>query len=101
MKFAVTQEVFKKALEIGALAAVSETAQLDDETIALLVKAVNISVDKELVIKSGHNLLATRYAVEADNKKGVSVTTPGSILVPAKELAIDFIESIIVQLEQI
>ena len=86
MKFAVTQEVFKKALDVGALAAVSDTAQLDDETIALLVKSVNISADKELIVKSGHNLLATRYAMEADKKKGVSVTTAGSILVPAKEL---------------
>ena len=86
MKFGVSQEVFKGALDIGALAAVSDTAQVDDETIALLIKSVNITADKELVIKSGHNLLATKYSIEADKKKGVSVTTPGSVLVPAKEL---------------
>ena len=48
MKFGVSQEVFKSALDIGALAAVSDTAQVDDETIALLTKSVNITADKEL-----------------------------------------------------
>jgi len=86
MKFTVTQEVFKKALEIGALAATSDTAQLDDESIELLIRSVKISVDETLLVQSGHNLLATKYSLEAEKKTGISVTEKGSILVPAKEL---------------
>ena len=75
MKFTVSQEVFKSALDTGALAAVSDTAQLDDETVSLLVRSVSISVDKELVVEStekaifGDFYLARKYAQAYKNNK--------------------------------
>jgi DNA polymerase III sliding clamp (beta) subunit (PCNA family) len=85
MKIAIKQDVLMKALEKGAIAATSEVAQADTSNLSLLIQAIKITADKELIIESTTNLMAVKYSLEATSENGIEVKEPGSILIPAKE----------------
>ena len=87
MKLAIDQKVLIRALERGAMSALSDGAQADTSSFHRLIQAVKITSDKgTLTVESGTNLLATQYTIEAKKENGIEVKEDGSVLVPAKEL---------------
>jgi DNA polymerase III sliding clamp (beta) subunit (PCNA family) len=87
MKLAIDQKVLVRALERGAMSALSDGAQSDTSSFHRLIQAVKITVkDEKLTLESGTNLLATKWSTDASKENGVEVKEEGSVLVPAKEL---------------
>lgn len=86
MKLSIRQNVLQKALEQGALAALSDTAQTDTGNLSLFSRSIRLVVDDKLTIESITNLMATQYTVEGSKENGIAITTPGTVVVPAKEL---------------
>lgn len=85
MKLTVTQSVLSKALDKGAIAAVSEVAQGDTSNLSLLIQAVKITADKKFTVESTTNLMAVKYSIDAKPENGIEVKEPGTVLIPAKE----------------
>ncbi|MFA5313339.1 MAG: hypothetical protein WC375_08525, partial [Methanomassiliicoccales archaeon] len=86
MKIGIQQGVLLKALEKGAVAAMSDVAQSDTSNMALLIKSVKITVDKDFTVESSTNMMSVKYSVPANKDDGIVVTDAGCVLVPAKEL---------------
>jgi DNA polymerase III sliding clamp (beta) subunit (PCNA family) len=87
MKLAIDQKVLIRALERGAMSALSDEAQGDTSSFSRLIKSVKITVTKDnFTVESGTNLLATKWSMKATKENGVEVKEEGTILVPAKEL---------------
>ncbi len=87
MEIILKQEVLRKILENGAVAALSDEAQSDTSNISPLVKSVKISSDvdsQKIVVESVSSLVASHYEINAGND--VTIKQSGSIVVPAKEL---------------
>ena len=87
MKIAIEQKVLIRALERGAMAALSDEAQSDTSSFNKLIQSVRITVGKEdFIVESGTNLLATRWETKATKENGIEVKEEGIVFVPAKEL---------------
>ena len=87
MKLAIDQKVLIRALERGAMAALSDEAQGDTSSFQKLIQSVKITVGEEnIVVESGTNLLATRWEIKATKENGIYLKEEGIIFVPAKEL---------------
>jgi len=86
MKLAIDQKVLTRALERGAMAALSDEAQGDTSSFSCLIKSVKITVDENFTVESGTNLLSSKWSIGATKENGFDVKEKGTILVPAKEL---------------
>lgn len=86
MKLAIDQKVLVNALERGAMAALSDEAQVDTSSFAFLIKSVKITAGKKFIVESGTSLLSTRWEIDANKENGVEIKEEGSVFVPAKEL---------------
>jgi len=86
MKFTIHQKTLSRALECGAVASLSEEAQSDTSNLALLMKAIKITVDAtNLTVESATNLMAVKYTIPVNTDNKIEVKEPGTIMVPAKE----------------
>jgi DNA polymerase III sliding clamp (beta) subunit (PCNA family) len=86
MKITIDQAVLVKALDRGAMSALSDEAQGDTSGFSSLIKSVKITVGDEFVVESGTNLIATKWSMKATKENGIDVKEKGTVLVPAKEL---------------
>jgi DNA polymerase III sliding clamp (beta) subunit (PCNA family) len=87
MKLAIDQKVFIRALERGAMSALSDEAQGDTSSMSRLIKSVKITANKDnFIVESGTNLLSTKWSMKVTKENGIEVKEEGTIRVPAKEL---------------
>jgi len=85
MKLTIKQDVLMGALKIGAVPAISDTAQLDTSNLSLIIQSVKITVGKKFIVESNTNLMAVKYSIDATPENGIDVKKEGSALIPAKE----------------
>lgn len=86
MKVVISRKTLMNALEKGGAPALSDEAQADNCSLSYLIKSVKITVDKNLVIESGTNLICVKHTVPINDETGIIVKEAGCVLVPAKEL---------------
>jgi len=86
MKLAIDQTVLVRALEKGAMAALSDEAQGDTSSFAPLIQSVKITVGDDFIVESGTSLVATKWSMKSEKENGIDVKEGGTILVPAKLL---------------
>ena len=84
MKLIVDHKTLVKALERGAMAALSHAAQKDSSNFAKIIQSVRITVDENFTVESGTKFLGTKWTVDATAENGFDVKEKGQILVPAK-----------------
>jgi len=86
MKVCIKQSMLMESLNKGAVAALSDDAQQDTSTHALLIKSIKITADdKNFVVESGTNFMTVKYSVASKEEDGISVKESGCVVVPAKE----------------
>jgi DNA polymerase III sliding clamp (beta) subunit (PCNA family) len=86
MKITIDQKVLVRALERGAMAALSDEAQGDSSDFQNLVQSVKITVDDNFTVESGTPHVATKWSIKATKENGIEVKEHGTALVPAKDL---------------
>lgn len=91
MKLSIRQDVLLNALEKGASAALTESAQTDTGNLSLFLKSIKINVTDKFTIESTTNMMAVMYSVDATKENGIVVGEKGSVIVPAKEF-IDWVK---------
>jgi DNA polymerase III sliding clamp (beta) subunit (PCNA family) len=87
MKITIPQKALLEVLNKGAIAALSEVAQKDVSSHALLIRSAKITAtDKEIIVESYNEFLAIKHIIPANKEKNITVIEAGCIVVPAKEL---------------
>ena len=86
MKVKINRKTLLEALEKGSVAAISEEAQADLSTMSLLLKSIRVTVDKDFIIESSTNLMASKYSIPITEENEIIAEETGSVLIPAKEL---------------